>query len=206
MSPMSTAQFGLAAVQKGDNKYVFGGCSGRYLRLVERYSNIDNAWELLPEMEEQRGGHYAIAGSGDDIYIVGGADISESFKIFDTASLLWKSAGPPHEMSGKKYAVAVLLKDQYLVNIGGWDEDSDVTADCLIYDIWSKDWSVTQPSIDILTRRDDDLTADALDEKVVVAGGLDGKLDSEFIDIDDLLEYAPLHVLSAAVVSFQSNT
>ena len=42
--------------------YVFGG-GDRYdvvLTSVERYSIIDNTWELLPDMEKGRAGHRAV--------------------------------------------------------------------------------------------------------------------------------------------------
>ena len=83
-----------------------------------------------------------------------------------------------------------------MVVIGGIDNDYDATADCLIYDTWSKHWSVTPSSMDMLTPRHSFIAA-VLDSKIVVAGGMDGDRQvlssTEFIDIDDLLEYAPLH-------------
>ena len=84
------------------------------------------------------------------------------------------------------------VEGSILVKIGGLNEDGYATADCLIYDIWSKHWSVTPSSIDMLTPREL-FTAAVLDGKIVVAGGLGVELDSECIAIDDLLEYAPLH-------------
>ena len=197
MAPMGTARRRCAAVWKGDYIYVFGGCN-RYdsLKSVMRYSIADNAWEPLPDMKKVRANHCAIAGSGSDIYIVGGDDIDDSVDIIDTASLLWKTVGAPCEISGKMYPVAVLLKDHYLVMIGGWDAEYHATSDCLIYDIWSKHWSVTPSSMDMLTPRDH-FTAVVLDGKIVVPGGADGGarpiLSAESIDIDNLLEYAPLH-------------
>ena len=83
-----------------------------------------------------------------------------------------------------------------MVKIGGLNEDGYATADCLIYDIWSKHWSLTPLSMDMLTSRAI-CSAAVLDGKIVVAGGMSGYSRSlsstEFIDIDDLLEYAPLH-------------
>ena len=194
MAPMDTVRNRFAAVRKGDYIYVFGGSgNGCILKSVERYSILNNAWEHLPDTEEGRYDHCAVAGSGSAIYIVGGDNINSSLEIFDTTPLLWKIAGTPREIPGKKYAVTVLLKDQYLVMIGRLDEYECVTADCLIYDIWSKHWSVTPPSVDILKPRADDLTAAVLDGKIVIVGGLGCEPDSEFIYINDLLEYAPLH-------------
>ena len=121
---------------EGDYIYVFGGHIGvnDAVALVERYSIIDNAWENLSDMKEGRSGHCAVAGPGSDIYIAGG-DYVYSFEIFDTTSLLWNTEGTsPHDIPRKGDAVAVLLKDQYLVVIGGFDEDQDATADSFIYD------------------------------------------------------------------------
>ena len=93
-------------------------------------------------MEEGRAGHCAIAGFSD-IYIVGGYHNSDSFKIFNTVSLLWKTAVISRKMPVKKHPVAVWLKGQYLVMIGEFDiADSEVSADCLIYDVWSKHWFI----------------------------------------------------------------
>ena len=85
MAPMGTARYGCAAVRKGDYIYVFGGFSGSVLRLVERYSIIDNAWESLPDMEKERYDHCAVAGPEDDIYIVGGYHRIDTLDILDTA-------------------------------------------------------------------------------------------------------------------------
>ena len=197
MAPMGTVRNRFAAVRKGDYIYVFGGSgNGCILKSVERYSILNNAWEHLPDTEEGRYDHCAVAGSGSDIYIVGGEGIIDSLEIFDTASLLWKTAEIPRKIPRKRFAVAVLLKDHYLVMIGGVNADYVITADCLVYDIWSKHWSLTPSSVDMLTLRDN-FTAVVLDGKIVVPGGLDGRAQvlssTEFIDIDNLLEYAPLH-------------
>ena len=168
---------------------MFGGVGeGFGLRSVMRYSIIDNAWELLPGMEKERYDHCAVAGSGSDIYIIGGVDVDDSFEILDTASLLCKTKMIP-VMS---YAVTVFLKDQYLVVIGGIDDNDCLIRDCLIYDIWSKNWSLAPLSMDMRTLHADDLTAAVLDGKVIVSGRVVGKLESEFVDIDELLEYVPL--------------
>ena len=210
MAPMGTARWRLAAVRKGDCIYVFGGVgkfsslrsverilfAGFCLRSVERYTIVDNAWEPLPDMKEGRCEHCAVAGSGRDIYIVGGVYTDDSFEIFDSASLLWKTAGTPCKIPGKAYTVAALLKDQYLAVIGGFNKDVNVTADCLIYDTWSKHWSVTPSSVYLLSPRHS-FIAVVQDNKIVVAGGVDGQdqvlSSTEYIGIDNLLEYAPLH-------------
>ena len=197
MALMGTARRGFAAVRKGDYIYVFGGNSDSGSRLAERYSILNNIWESLPDMVEARCSHYAIAGSGDDIYIVGGDIGIDSLEIFDTASFLCETEATSHEIPGRMYAVVVLLKDQYLVMIGGLNDDCGITAGCLVYDIWSKHWSVTPLSMDMITPRDDNFTAIVLDGKIVVSGGSNGGrrriLSSEYIGVDDLLEYAPLH-------------
>ena len=80
--------------------------------------------------------------------------------------------------------------------IGGIDEEYHVSADCLICDIWFKHWSVTPSSMNMLMPRSNCTTA-VLDGKVVVASGMDGHMQvlssTEFIDVVDLLEYAPLY-------------
>lgn len=85
--------------------------------------------------------------------------------------------------------------------IGSWDENENDTANCFIYDSWSKNWSVKPTSIYMLPLRDG-FTAAVLDSgwQDCFAGGITGDgrsrqvlSSTEFIDIDDLLEYAPLH-------------
>ena len=76
------------------------------------------------------------------------------------------------------------------------DEDYAATASCLIYDIWCNRWSSTPASMDMIEARRSH-TAAVLDGKIVVAGG-EGRADNvlasvECIDVDALLEYAPLH-------------
>ena len=151
-------------------------------------------------MEKRGSSYYAIAGPGSDIYTVGGyhRTSNDSLDNLDTASLLWESGRIPLNIPKKKInAAAVLLKDRYLVMIGGLDDDFVVTADCLVYDIWSRNWSVTPPSIDMLTPRVNNFTVAVLDGKIIVAGGSDGDtrliVTPECIDIDDVLEFAPLH-------------
>merc|ERR1712076_127613 len=95
-------------------------------------------------------------------------------------------------------AAAVLVKDEYLVVIGGADEGwrATATASCLIYDIWCNRWSSTPATMDMIEARRYH-TAAVLDGKIVVAGGV-GRgskvlASVECIDADALLEYAPLH-------------
>ena len=94
----------------------------------------------------------------------------------------------------RDYPAAVVLKNRYLVMIGGGDEDYNSSAGCMIYDCLINHWSSTLASMDMITARYNH-TAAALDGKIVVAGGRRGRrcLSSmECIDARDLLEYAPL--------------
>ena len=91
-------------------------------------------------------------------------------------------------------AAAIVLKDRYLVMIGGYDDEDEVTAGCLIYECSINQWSSTLASMNMITARDS-YTAAVLDGKVVVAGGWNGSqcLSSmECIDARGILEYAPL--------------
>ena len=143
--------------------------------------------------EADRGRHCVISTTGSEIYIVGGDTCSVD--VFDTATLTWKDLCELPEV--RRCAAAVVLKNKYLVVIGGHDKYGyRVTASCLIYDIWCNRWSTTPASMDMIKARKHH-TAAVLDGKIVVAGGLgqDGNVlaSVECIDADALLEYAPLH-------------
>ena len=91
----------------------------------------------------------------------------------------------------KAVAAAALLKDQCLVVICGHAKEYHVSADCFIYDSWSKHLSVTPSPIDMLAPHEE-FTIAVLDGKVVVAGGLGGcgqpaLLSTKLIDVNDLL-------------------
>jgi len=84
-----------------------------------------------------------------------------------------------------------------LVLIGGIEEDDAAPfASCLIYDFSSNCWSSTPASMDMIEARIAP-TAVVLDGKIVVAGGENGDTNAlasvECIDVDVLLQYAPLH-------------
>merc|ERR1712110_1147282 len=111
----------------------------------------------------------AVSTTGSEIYIVGGRTCSVD--VFDTISLTWKNPTYLRDMPGDRwYAAAVVLKNKYLVVIGGFGKDG-VTAGCLIYDIWGNRWSST-PASNMIEARSSHYAA-VLDGKIVVAGGRD---------------------------------
>eukprot|EP00816_Leptocylindrus_hargravesii_P002420 CAMPEP_0196804018 /NCGR_PEP_ID=MMETSP1362-20130617/3534_1 /TAXON_ID=163516 /ORGANISM="Leptocylindrus danicus, Strain CCMP1856" /LENGTH=137 /DNA_ID=CAMNT_0042175989 /DNA_START=19 /DNA_END=429 /DNA_ORIENTATION=- len=136
MAPMATARHDFAAVLKEKYIYVFGGYNGSSLSSTERYSIANNTWEELPDMPKgSRDFHCAISTTGSEIYIVGGG--TRSVDVFDISSFSWKDPTYLRHMPEERwYAAAVLVKEKYLVVIGGRDEDYAATASCLIYDIW----------------------------------------------------------------------
>jgi len=139
--------------------------------------------------------HCAISITGSDIYIVGGDTCSVD--VFDTATLTWKNPTYLRDMpESRQCAAAVVLKNKYLVVIGGYGQDRNTTSSCLIYDLWCNRWSSTPASMDMIEARHSH-TAVVLDGKIVVAGGQDQDRKAlasvECIDADALLEYAPLH-------------
>eukprot|EP00816_Leptocylindrus_hargravesii_P013906 CAMPEP_0196809488 /NCGR_PEP_ID=MMETSP1362-20130617/9417_1 /TAXON_ID=163516 /ORGANISM="Leptocylindrus danicus, Strain CCMP1856" /LENGTH=427 /DNA_ID=CAMNT_0042184201 /DNA_START=167 /DNA_END=1450 /DNA_ORIENTATION=+ len=196
MAPMGTARYSFPAVLKGNYIYVFGGC---LLKSAERYSIVTNTWEDLPGMAEGRyGGLCAVATAGDDIYVVGGNN--RSIKVCDTAWLKWKTQTELCNMSEERsFTAAVLLKDNYLVVIGGktnYDGRDSADAGCLIFDIGSNNWSSTPISLEMNTARWHHNAAVLDGKSIIVAGGWSKDrraLSSiECIDADALLEYAPL--------------
>jgi len=197
MAPMGTARGWFAAALKDKYIYVFGGCKNNGgLSLTERYSIDNNTWEGLPDMPKgPRNGPCAISTTGSEIYIVGGRTCSVD--VFDTRMLTWKNPTYLHDMPEVRYcAAAVVVKKKYLVVIGGYDKEGADSASCLIYDIWCNCWYSTPASMDIIKARHHH-TAAVLDGKIVVAGGRDRGYKAlasvECIDIDALLEHAPLH-------------
>eukprot|EP00816_Leptocylindrus_hargravesii_P008031 CAMPEP_0196801788 /NCGR_PEP_ID=MMETSP1362-20130617/1565_1 /TAXON_ID=163516 /ORGANISM="Leptocylindrus danicus, Strain CCMP1856" /LENGTH=141 /DNA_ID=CAMNT_0042172913 /DNA_START=28 /DNA_END=449 /DNA_ORIENTATION=+ len=141
MAPMGNPRKEFAAILKDEYIYVFGGYNGRSLSSTERYSVANNTWENLPDMPKGPcDGHCAVSTTGSEIYIVDGY-ATRTVDVFDTSSLSWKNhTYLRHLPEVRCYAAAVVLKDKYLVLIGGYGEDG-VTAGCLIYDIWSNRWS-----------------------------------------------------------------
>jgi len=208
LTPMSTARIDFAAVVKDNIIYVFGGFnSDGIMSSTERYYIDFNLWEDLPDMPHKGHRHHvsgycAISITGiSEIYIVGG--FTRSLDVFDTGpSLAWKNPTYLRDMPERRRDAAVLLlKNKYLVVIGGDDvQDRNTTSSCLIYDLWCNRWSSTPPPMDMSHGRYRH-TAAVLDGKVVVAGGRDqdGFEDGnvlasvECIDAEALLEYAPLH-------------
>ena len=191
---MGAARCYCAGVLLDDYAYIFGGSvGGDILALVERYSIVGNTWEDLPDMAEARCGHCAVAALRNEIYILGGG--TRVLEVFDTTLLEWKTEASLCGMPGSNDdAAAVVLKNRYLVLIGGYDDEDGTTAGCLIYDCSINRWSSTPASVNMISARHDH-TAALLDGKIVVAGGeCDGSALSsmECIDVRDVLEYAPL--------------
>jgi len=189
MAPMATARFCFAAALKDNYIYIFGGCDDDH-EPSERYSIDNNTWGGLPDMPNgNRCYPCAVATAGSEIYIVGGS--AWSVEVFDTATLTWKNETHLDSMPEiRRYAATVVLKKKYLVLIGGGDQYWKATASCLIFDFSSNSWSTTPASMDLIEARRYH-TAAVLDGKIVVAGGRNASV--ECIDVDALLEYAPLH-------------
>ena len=194
MAPMGTARYICAGVLLDDFVYIFGGVD---LCSVERYSIAGNTWEDLPDMAEaeERYGHFAVAAMRNRIYILGG-DYSRVVEVFDSAVLEWRTEARLCDMPELRYfAAAVVLKNRYLVMIGGLDDEGGVSAGCLIYDYSINNWSSTPASMNMITARGCH-TASVLDGKIIVAGGSSAEqfLSSiECIDACDILDYAPLN-------------
>ena len=194
LAPMGTARVACAGVLLDGHLYMFGGHSGYELASVERYSIVGNTWEDLPDMAAARWGHCAVAALRNRIYILGG-DYTRVLEVFDTALLEWRTDVSLCDMPERRNrAAAVVLKNKYLVVIGGRDDDEyGATAGCLIYDCSINQWSSTLAFMNMTTARYLH-TAALLDGKIVVAGGNGEQFLSsmECIGARDILEYAPL--------------
>mmetsp|Transcript_8353 Transcript_8353/g.12374 ORF Transcript_8353/g.12374 Transcript_8353/m.12374 type:complete len:231 (-) Transcript_8353:65-757(-) len=191
MESMRSARDRLAAVLKGNYIYAFGGHDSRPLDSAERYSIADNSWENLPDLPSTRYGHSAVV-LGKDVYLVGGYD-NASLYVFDTASLLWKTAENEIAIPESIVSAAVIaLTDRYVVVIGGVGFSSQ--RSCFIYDSMFNCLSETPVSMNMNEDRINH-SATVLEGKVVVHGGsgrADCKYSTEYIKIQELLEYAPL--------------
>ena len=195
LTPMGTARYACVCVLLDNYVYIFGGLnSNGAVVSVERYSIVGNSWEDLPDMGAARWDHYAVAAMRNIIYILGryGTRVLE---VFDTALLEWRREASLCDMPEvRDHAAAVVLKNRYLVVIGGYDDEEEATAGSLIYDCSINRWSSTPASMNMITARVDH-TASVLDGKIVVTGGGSGRqsLSSvECIDARNVLEYAPL--------------
>merc|ERR1712071_583451 len=170
---MGTARAVCAGVLLDDYLYIFGGYNGHdgdAIYSVERYSLVGNTWQDLPDMAVARGGCCAVAALRNRIYIMGGS-CTRVLEVFDIALLGWRTDTSQCDMPRERdAAAAIVLKDRYLVVIGGQDDECDETAGCLIYDCSSNQWSSIPASMNMITARYCH-TAAALDGKIVVAGG-----------------------------------
>mmetsp|Transcript_10152 Transcript_10152/g.15218 ORF Transcript_10152/g.15218 Transcript_10152/m.15218 type:complete len:99 (+) Transcript_10152:121-417(+) len=81
--------------------------------------------------------------------------------------------------------------------MGGCDEYGDVDGKCFIYDYWCNRWSSTPAAVHNVSVRRYFHTLAVLGDNIVVVGGRDGdgnELSSiKCIDVNDLLQYAPLY-------------
>ena len=147
-------------------------------------------------MAAARLGHCAVAALRNVIYILGDFRTCV-LEVFDTALLEWKIGASLCDMPGARvFAAAVVLKNRYLVVIGGIDEEDKATAGCLIYNCSTNCWSSTPASMNMITAPHRH-TAAVLDGKIGVAGGRFGgpflsSMECTIIDAQDILEYAPL--------------
>jgi len=194
MAPMRRARLYFAAVLRENYIYVFGGYDGEHWVVsAERYSIVDNSWEELPNMPRQRRGHSACL-LGKDIFLVGGYDYVSD--VFDTVSLRWETGENPRNvpvMTG--YVAAAGLKGRYLVMIVGRDPQPSSLRSCFIYDSIFNCWSETPASMKMVEGRSLPTPSKifVMDGNIVVfCGGLQGFDSIEFINVDALLEYAPL--------------
>merc|ERR1712071_430163 len=133
---MGTARAECAGVLLGGYLYIFGGLDDEYeyLTSVERYSIVGNTWEDLPDMAEARFRHCAVAALRNRIYILGGHR-TRVLEVFDTALLEWRTEARLCDMPElRDSAAAVVLKNRYLVVIGGRNDRFGDTSGCLIYD------------------------------------------------------------------------
>mmetsp|Transcript_9321 Transcript_9321/g.14023 ORF Transcript_9321/g.14023 Transcript_9321/m.14023 type:complete len:349 (-) Transcript_9321:285-1331(-) len=195
MAPMGTGRYGCAIALAAGYIHVFGGegGNGRVLKSVERYSIVDDTWEYLPSMAEERKYHSAALFGADNIVIVGGA---RSVLVFDVFLKRWKTKGAYNlrDMPGERHAAAVVaLKNRYLMVIGGYrSEEVPDASSCYIFDWSSNRWFKTPASMNMSTPRRFH-SATVLDGKIVVAGGYsnhDGCLSSmECIDVNTILNY-----------------
>ena len=197
LTPMWTARCFCAGVLFDDYVYMFGGANNDdAISSVERYSIVGNTWEDLPDMAAESGwGHCAVAALRNVIYILGGYG-TRVLEVFDSALLEWGTEASLCDMPElRRYAAVVMLKNRYLVVIGGKHGNNVMSAGCLIYDCSINQWNSTPASMNMITGRNFH-TAAVLDRKIVVAGGVDSDghcLSSmECIDVRDVLEYAPL--------------
>jgi len=201
MAPMGTARYDFAAILKDEYIYVFGGMNGTVFASAERYSIVDDTWEALPRMRRARHVPSAVESGEHDIIIAGGLD-ERSLEVFDTTLQRWKTEENHRRspMPGlREFAANVMVKDRYVVMIGGWDIifGQDRPTHCFVYDCIFDQWSaIPESSMSMITKRHFGHTATSLDSKVFVVGGSVGSdtfLNSvESIDVHNLLKYAPL--------------
>ncbi|MFQ5825349.1 MAG: kelch repeat-containing protein [bacterium] len=148
-TPMPTARSGFCAVVFNGKIYVLGGRnnSGEVLNLVERYDPISNTWETgLPSLKDERENAAAVV-FDNKIFILGGrshnnghsddGEVLKTVEFFDPTRNQWEEF---KDLKKKREGLAVVVLNDTLYAIGGFNEGEKFLNDIEFYDADSKKW------------------------------------------------------------------
>ncbi|KAL2100049.1 hypothetical protein ACEWY4_004443 [Coilia grayii] len=127
LASMQRKRGGATAVVMDGQLYVIGGNDGStVLDSVERFNPVDGCWAVCPPLRCPREGAGSTVFLGR-IYVAGGRDDLglplKTAEKFDSDSLRWTPVRP---MKNKRYQVSLLVFNNLLLAVGGYDGISDL--------------------------------------------------------------------------------
>jgi len=201
LASMNRPRVAFACVSYLNYIYVFGGYNdGSALNSAVRYNINTNQWQDLPDMPDSRF-DCAAGVVGLKIYVVGGrrykyiksaSKAIGSVLVFDIASYQWESwsadADPAfHHMATKRYDFPLVVKEHFLIAIGGVDDEGKELSTIEIFDTRRNTWKYAQSQLKFGRKNAMAGYLEATNE-IIVAGGSTGgewKDSVDSIDFDE---------------------
>jgi len=117
----------ICVVAAGNHLYVCGGKQGRkYFSKAERFDSVENKWEEIANMQQQRGDAFGVASEGK-IFVAGGENWELCLKtceMFNISTNEWQLIGSL--TVDRAYGSMVCLKGTLYV-LGGTDQKEEVS-------------------------------------------------------------------------------
>ena len=123
-----------------------------YSNTIERYSILNNSWDTVKSMSENKGNSFSAA-INNKIYVIGGLknneiDISEKNEKYDTVTNIWEDV---RKMVTPRFGGSTVVIGKYIYTIGGIGIDLDSQGEVEVsraierYDTSNDEWQVLTP-------------------------------------------------------------